>query len=251
MARRPAESNQRLDKLYREHPEGFVARRNERVKELRAAGDRDEADRVRKLRRPTTAAWLINRVALTSPAKLEEFAEAGRELEEAQRRALEGEGGPAELRAASARESEVIGAVADAARSAAGDAGHPATEQALQLIGETLRAASGDPALRERVLRGRLEREQSAATLGPLAAGPSRRRDRGAEKRQERAQARRDLDRLQQELAAATERRDRLAARVEETAAALRREKESLAEAKREATRLRRQVKAAERWAQR
>jgi hypothetical protein len=241
---------QRLDELYREHPERFVAKRNELAKELRAAGDLDESERVRKLRRPTVVGWLINRAALTSPAQLKDFAEASRELEEAQRRALAGEDeGAAAWRAAAARESEVIGEIVDLAEEASRDAGHPASGQAVQLAAETLRAASGDPDLRERVLRGRVEREQSAATLGPLAAGPPRRRDRGSEKRRELSQARRDLERLEAELADASAREGRLRARVEETEAVLRREKEALAEAKREATRLRRQAKSTEKRA--
>ena len=66
-----AEFDQRLDELYRERPEDFVATRDELVKELRADGDRDGAERLKKLRRPTATAWLINRVALDSPELLE------------------------------------------------------------------------------------------------------------------------------------------------------------------------------------
>jgi hypothetical protein len=244
-------ADQRLDELYREHPKGFIASRNELTKELRDAGDRDEADRVKKLRRPTVAAWLLNRAALTSSAQLDEFAEANRQLEKAQRRALEGEDeGAAEWRAAAARESAAIDAIVEVAELEARGAGHPPGGNALHLVGETLRAASGDPELRERVLQGRVEREQSAATLGPLAAAPPRKRDRGAEKRRDRAQARRDLERLEEELAEAQAREERLQARVGEAQAALRREKESLAEARRERSRLARHVKAAERRAQ-
>jgi hypothetical protein len=241
-----------VDELYREHPQGFVARRNELAKELRAAGEREEAEQVKKLRRPTVAAWLLNRAALTSPAVLEEFAEASHELEEVQRRALErGGDGAAEWRAAAARESGAIDAVVAAAESAARDAGHPASGQALQLVGETLRAASGDRVLRERVLAGRVEREHSAATLGPLAEVPPRRRDRRVEKRRDLAQAKRDVERLTAELAAAEARETRLRERIEQAEEVLRREKESLAEAKREATRLRRELKGAEKRAQR
>src|ERR671918_2187737 len=107
-----AASDEHLDELYREHPEGFVAGRDQLVKDLRAAGDRDEAERVRKLRRPTVAAWLINRAALTSPSRLEEFAEASRRLEEAQGKALEGKDeGASEWRAAAVRETEATGAI--------------------------------------------------------------------------------------------------------------------------------------------
>src|SRR3954454_24535763 len=91
MAKKGTGAEERLDELYREHPEGFVAGRNELAKEVRAAGDPEEADRIKKLRRPSAAAWLINRTALSSPSPLEEFADASRRLEEAQGRALEGD----------------------------------------------------------------------------------------------------------------------------------------------------------------
>jgi hypothetical protein len=241
---------QALDELYREHPEGFVAGRDRLVKELRAAGDREEAERVKKLRRPSVAAWLINRVALTSPAQLQEFAEASRELEQAQSRALEGKDeGAAEWRAAAAREREATGAIVDLAEGAARDAGHPAGGRALELVGETLRAATGDAELRERVLRGRVEREQSAATLGTPAGGPPPRRAPEAAKRRGAAQARRELDRLEGQLADATAREERISAGIAQTAETLKREKARLAESKRETAALKRRLRTAERRA--
>jgi hypothetical protein len=247
---RAASTDQQLDALYREHPERFVAGRDQLVKDLRAAGDREEADRVKKLRRPTVAAWLLNRAALTSPAELEEFAAASRQLEDAQGRALEGKDeGAAAWREAAAREREATGTVVDVAESAARDAGHPVSERALELVAETLRAATGDAELRERVISGRVERERSAATLGTLAVGPPAKREAGTAKRRDVAQARRELKRLEGELADATAREERSRARVDQTAETLRREKAKLAETKRETTALRRQVKAAERRA--
>jgi hypothetical protein len=252
MATSPSPSDARLDELYRERPEGFVARRDQLVKDLRAAGDRDGADRVKKLRRPTVAAWLINRAALESPAPLAEFAEASRQLEEAQSRALEGtDEGAAEWRAAAGREREVAGTIVEVAESVARDAGHPASQRALELVGETLRAATVDPELRERVLRGRVERERSAATLGTPAASPPRRSDTHAATRREIAEALRELKRLESELDDATAREDRLRARIEQTADALRQEKTSLADSKRETANLRRRLKAAQRRAHR
>ena len=247
----PADTSQRLDDLYRQHPEGFVAGRDQLVKELRAAGDRDQADRVKKLQRPTAAAWLINCAALSSPAQLEEFAKASRELEDTQARALEGKDeGAAEWRAAAARERVTTRAVVDLGESLAREAGHPASARALELAGETLRAATGDPELRERVLEGRVEREQSAATLGTPAGDPPSRRAPGSAKRRDLAQARRELKRLEGELADATAGQERLRARVEEASEALRRERARLAESKRETADLKRLVKATKRRAQ-
>jgi hypothetical protein len=241
-----APSDQRLDELYREHPDGFVAGRNQLTKELQAEGDRDEAARVKKLRRPTAAAWLVNRAALSSPAELEEFADASKELEAAQERALEGKDeGAAGWRAAAEREREATTAVVEVAAKLARDAGHPASPSALELAGETLRAAAADAELREQVVRGRVERERSAATLGTPAAGAPPKRDRGSAKRRDAAQAHRDLERLEGELADAEAREQRLRDRVERTAEALREEKAKLADSKRETSALKRRLKTA------
>lgn len=242
-------TEQRLDELYREPPGGFVAGRNRLAKELRDAGERDEAERVKGLRRPTVAAWLINRAVLTSPPRREEFAEASRKLEAAQGRALEGEDeGAAEWRAAAAREREATDAVLETAERAARDAGHPPSATALEQAGRTLRAATGDPELRELVVAGRLERERSAATLG-TPAGPPPARQRGAARKRGAAQARRELERLERELAEAKTREERLRSQAEQAAEILHQDKAKLAEGKRETAALERQVKAARRRA--
>jgi hypothetical protein len=245
-----AASEKHLDELYRERPEDFVARRNELVKKLRADGDRDEAQRLKKLRRPSVTAWLINRVALDSPELLDAFVAASRAVEDAQRRALEGdEEATTEWRAAADREREATAAVAAAAERAARDARQPASPRALELLDETLRAAAGDPKLRDRVVSGRVEREQSAATLGlPAGATPTRRAAKAAT-RQGVAQARRERKHLEGELAKATAREKRLGDRVEEATEGLRRDKAKLAESKRDTAALRRKLKAIERRA--
>jgi len=243
-------NEERLDELYREHPDGFVAARNELSRELRAAGDREEADRIKKLRRPSVAAWLLNRAALSSPRSLQGFAEACGRLEEAQGRALEGDDDAvAEWRAAAARQREANAAVVETAAGLAGDAGHPVKPHALELVGETLQAASADADLRDRVMRGRLEREQSAPTLGMPTVAPTRRRDPRAAERRDLAQAQHELARLREELDQAADRAERLRESVERTTKTLREERARLAEAKRETANLRRRVKAAERRA--
>ena len=241
----------RLDELYREPPERFVAGRDALAKELRGAGEREAADRVRRLLRPSVAAWLINRVALDSPALLEEFAEASRAVEDAQRNALEGEAGAADRwRAAAVRERQASDAVAEAAETEALASGARVSKRALELVAATLRAAAADPELRRRVLAGRLEREQSGATIGiselPAGVAPGRRPAKAA-KRREEAAARREFQELEDQLAGASERERRLAGIVDDAADALKRERAQLAEAKRETSALRRRLKAAKR----
>ena len=249
MGEKGSQVQERLDELYREHPDGFVAGRDALVKEVRAAGDRSEADRIKKLRRPSVAAWLINRAALASPKPLEEFAEASRRLEEAQARALDGdEDAVAQWRAAAGHERVAIEAVVEAAASLARDSGRSVNERALELAGETLHAAAGDSDLRDRVMRGRLEREQSATTLGIPADAPPRRRGSGR-RRREATIAHRELERLRDELDEAAAREERLRENVERTAETLRQDKARLADARRETAKVRRRVKAAERRA--
>ena len=251
-----------LDPLYREHPDGFVKARDALAKELRAGGDKAGADRVKKLRRPSAAAWLLNRAALRDPKALKAFAAASEALSKAQRRALEGKDKGAEKwRAAAEREREASAAVLDAAEKEASEDGHPATKQALDLVDGTLRAAAADPKLRETVISGRLDRERSAATIAGLDAGAmtvaggtsgakgSNKDDKASEKKRAVAQAKRDLKRLEHELAAAEAREAKQAQSVEQASEALREQKAELAEAKRDAAELRKQARAMRRRA--
>jgi hypothetical protein len=243
-------TDQRLDELYREHPEGFTAGRNQLAKELRASGERDEAERVKRLRRPSAAAWLVNRVALDSPATMGAFGEASHELEQAQSRAVEGRKGAAtELRAAAARERDAVAAVLEEAERGARSAGHPPNARTLELVADTLRAASGDSSFRERVRAGRIERERTAATLGAVPDSVPSRPTVGSEKRREVAVAQRELKRLEEELERAAATEERLREQIDRASEALRSDKRRLTQSKRESTRLRRELKAAERRA--
>ena len=187
------------------------------------------------------------------------FAKASQALEKAQQAALEGGDKEVEKwRAAAAREREAAQAVIDAAEKAASDAGHPATQQALDLVDGTLRAAAADPELRERVVAGRLEREQAGATIGlpgrvsaaPKGKGAAGKRKEGnSAKRREAAQAGRELKRVERALSEASDREERRQAAVDDATKALRDAKQRLKAAKSETADLRRQAKALERKA--
>ncbi len=83
----------RVDRLYTLPLEEFTQVRNELAKELRAAGDRDAADRVKALRKPSRSAWAINRLRKEEPAVLRSALKAGRQLRAAQSGALAGDSG--------------------------------------------------------------------------------------------------------------------------------------------------------------
>ena len=69
--------------LYVLPPADFVAARNELVRQARAAGSREVAERLQQLRRPTRSAWLVNLLARDSAA-MQRLSALGRELRDAQ-----------------------------------------------------------------------------------------------------------------------------------------------------------------------
>src|SRR6201990_1669766 len=79
------------DRMYGLPLEEFVSERDAAAKALRRAGDRDAANALAKLPKPTPAAWAANQVARTEPEILDEFLAAGGALREAQETALAGD----------------------------------------------------------------------------------------------------------------------------------------------------------------
>ena len=59
-----------IDRLYARPLTDFISARDALAKELRAAGDREAASAVKSLRKPSRAAWALNRVAHQEPDSL-------------------------------------------------------------------------------------------------------------------------------------------------------------------------------------
>jgi hypothetical protein len=138
-----------IDRLYGLAPEEFTRARNEAERDLRKAGEREDADRVRALRKPTAAAGAVNRVVRSHRAQVEAFLEAAARLRDAQ---LAGKGDLA----------------------AAAQAERVALDKLVGLGGEsvraTLEAAAVDDDVARDLLRARLVREPEPAGFGTLLA---------------------------------------------------------------------------------
>lgn len=260
-----AQADERLDALYREHPDEFVAGRNALAKELRAEGDKAGADEVKRLRRPSPAAWLVNRVSADNPDEIRAFAEATDELAEAQRRLLEDEGDPAELRKAAAEERRLLDGLVTSAREVASGRGK-VSESVIDKVTQTLRAIGVDGELRRDALRGRVEKERSVATVsgdddlvaGLAASLPARKGRPKAKARPKRSRrtkdreverARAELARLRERLEVAETRREMGEAGIREAEKGLRSAKAEFAEVKDEIRGLKREISAAEKRA--
>ena len=157
-----------IDRLYGVPSEDFVSERDALARRLRSERRRQEAKEVGALRKPSRAAWAINRVARDQPRLAEDVGSAGDALRAAQAGLAEG-GGPDELRAAAQVQRAAVDGFADAARDLLGSGG----EDTLRRIRETLLAAATDADLAERVRGGRVVREQAPAGFGPWVPAPA------------------------------------------------------------------------------
>src|SRR5215212_10137476 len=124
--------------LYVLPPADFVAARNELVRQARAAGSREVAERLQQLRRPTRSAWLVNLLARDSAA-MQRLSALGRELRDAQT-GLAG----AELRNLADQRRRLFSDLLDQARAHAADAGLRVTSTVLLEVEATLQAALVD-----------------------------------------------------------------------------------------------------------
>ena len=175
-----ARVERRVDGLYGAPLEEFTALRNELAKELRRSGDRDTAEEVGRLRKPTAAAWAINQLSHGGVPSLKSVLDAGRQLRKAQESALGGGSGAA-LRKAGSAEREAVTA---AAREATALLGEKAGKAALERVRNSLHAAAGDDEVRAAIEQGRLTGDHEPMGLGPFTAptGSPRRASRAAGK---------------------------------------------------------------------
>lgn len=186
------QAEEEIDRLYDLPLGDFVFARNDLAKALRKAGERDAADEVKGLTKPTVSAWAVNQLARRERDGVRVLLAAGERLREAQASVLSG-GSPGELREASEAERAAVATLVRAAERILADAGHAPTEATLARVGETLRAAAVDEEGRELLARGRVTRDRDATGFGPVpealppraaqaargkAASPGRRQER-------------------------------------------------------------------------
>lgn len=256
----------RVRGLYTMPPDEFVAARDALARALAAEGSSD-AVRVRHLRRPTVAVWLLNAVARERPDVVSTLFAAGDRLRQAQVRAVGGDA--AELRTSSAALRDAVLAGLTAAREVAAVKGRGASLAVLDQVERALRAAAtADLSLRTQLQQGVLEQlpePGGVELLAGLAAvqavapdrhatgtrqtgrGPAREthgvqdRDRGAER------ARKAAERSARVQAAVRERERRQAlAGVERAEQTLRAAEERVRKAERELADAQRQVASAQ-----
>lgn len=164
--------DQAADELYGLPPGEFTRERNARVKEVRKGGDREAADAIQGLRKPTVAAWALNQLSRRRPKDVERLVKAGEELRAAQEELLAG-GERAGFQKAANRERELVADLSNDATAMASEAGERGGGL-QEKIAETLHAAALDEETADELRAGRLVREREAiGGFGAPGGGPA------------------------------------------------------------------------------
>jgi len=225
--------------------ERFTEERNALVKELRAAGRREQAARVAGMRKPSLSAWAVNQLVRTQRRQIRGLFDAGDRLQQAQSDLLGGRGDPASLRKAARAERTAIDRLTDKARGLLSADGHELAASRLEQVSETLHAAALDDHARDQMRDGCLTRELRHAGLGALGAAgapaPAKRRASApsAAARRAAAAARGRAERAARDMKVAEQRRNRAERQ-------LRQAKEALDTAREQAERTQRELRQAE-----
>ncbi|MHA6669627.1 zinc ribbon domain-containing protein [Homoserinimonas sp. A447] len=135
----------------------FTKARNAKAADARDGGDRELADRIRQLKKPTVSAWAVNMLSRHRSEEVGQLLELGAALREAQS-GLDAD----ELRALGKQRQQLISAVVKQARTLAAELGGALAPAAADEVGQTLQAALADPNAAEAVTAGVL--------TGPLVA---------------------------------------------------------------------------------
>jgi hypothetical protein len=213
----------RVARLYQGDPREFVALRNALARDLVKAGQRDLAERMRSLSRPSTPAWLVNQIYWHERQEYDALLAAGAAAREAQQARLQGVRGSALARALAERDAIVARLAAQAERLAAAGGVTLTAETRLRVRTslEALALRAGDPQVPHGHLSADVElpglqalaglvtddtvEAPSRAPLTLVSESPARASDRRAREELARtiAEARLEVERVEAERAVA------------------------------------------------
>jgi len=155
-----------LDELFKLPLTEFTVARNALAARLKKAGNRDEAERVKSLSKPTLSAWAVNQLYWTHGDAFKELIAAGKRFGKAD-----------DMRGALNARREAISALTRHAAELLRDAGHNPTPDIIRRITTTLEALSAYSSVSD---PGRLTADvdppgfESLAALMPSVGRPAR-----------------------------------------------------------------------------
>lgn len=166
-------------------PSEFIKARDALVKELRAAGEAEEAKRIAALRKPSTSLWAANQLGRLAPQHVGALIDSALKIKRAH-----GAGDADELRAAMQQQRAALQQLIKAAGQASAEIGAQATLEFERRVQNTVQsaAATDAQALREGTLEKELEPAGFEALLGVnISAHPDQPAPAKREEEEERA----------------------------------------------------------------
>jgi hypothetical protein len=151
-----------IDELYGLEPGEFTARRNALAASARKSGAGTAAGQISALRRPTRAAWVLNRLARAAPELASAFGALGEQLRAAHA-ALDG----AQIRELTKQRRQLIDQTAAQAFGVAAIGNAPAALR--DDVVATLGAVLADPDVAARFAAGSLVTAEDQSTFGPAS----------------------------------------------------------------------------------
>ena len=151
------------DELYGLVPGEFIAARDAAARAARDHADRELADQVKALRKPSVGAWLADKLVRDEPAELDALLDLGQAMRDA-RDALDG----ARLRSMSRERHAIVRSLIARATALAAQDGQRAGDPAQRELEVTLDAVLADEQAAEAFRTGRLVRGLTATGLEPV-----------------------------------------------------------------------------------
>jgi hypothetical protein len=151
------------DELYGLPPAEFTAARDARSVAAKRDGDSELAVAIKKLARPTAAAWLANLLVRERTQQVEQLLELGAAMREAQAE-LAGD----QMRQLAVQRRQIVSALGREAGQLAADRGQPVSRSIREEMEGTLEAALADPDAAEALSSGRLTTSLRYTGLGSV-----------------------------------------------------------------------------------
>lgn len=161
-----------IDHLFTLPSREFVAARNALAKRLKAAGDKETAERVRRIPKPSVSAWAINQLVRKHPELVRELLEAIDTQRKLQLAGLaDGKKDPQGLQEAKRAENEIIGRIERALPDILASDEHAAGRAAVERCVRSIRAAAVHPEGRALLENGHLSTDFEASGFDALGSG--------------------------------------------------------------------------------
>ena len=161
------ETDDDIGRLFSVRPADFVGERGALVKELKAAGRRDDAATVEKLPRPTLSVWAVNQIARQEPALVRRLADATAGLQGGNA------GGSSSYAEVLAEHRDVLKALRLKAEEILNGSGVRPAPDLLSRVVHDLRAGISSPESRPLIESGRLVRDVADdSAVNPFGGAP-------------------------------------------------------------------------------